>query len=325
MTLYDPSLFLAADIGGTSIKIGMVEQRRNSFALLCRREIPLKNPHRIQPTLNDLLAGWRKIINGHAIDGISIALPKLVDPATGLVAGKNDKLDDLIDIDLREWTRKHFDAPVVLENDARAALIGEWQAGAGQGCRDLLMITLGTGFGSAAVIENRVLRGGHGHAGVLGGHISLEISGQPVDWEDAGCVETLASTVHLKTLVQQVILWTQLQGPLANLATPTYRDVFDLARAADPLALHVRNWSYRVWAVGVHNLVLAYGSSRVIIGGGVAAGADGLCAYVENYINRQKWITWGPVAVQPASLGNNAALVGGAYVLHEFYPPSPPT
>ncbi|MEM7627567.1 MAG: ROK family protein [Planctomycetota bacterium] len=200
---------------------------------------------------------------------------------------------------------------------------GAGGAGAGLGCADLLMVTLGTGVGSSAVVGGRVLRAGHGHGGVLGGHLTVRLDGTPCACGNTGCVEAEASTARLGELIGRLARDGHGDSPLRRVEQPTYRDVFALAAAGDALALAVRDETYRVWSAGVLNLVLAYGSTRVLLGGGVAAGAAGLCGFMREYLHTHGWITWGEVAVEPAALGNDAALWGGLFLADEFLPLDP--
>jgi hypothetical protein len=76
-------------------------------------------------------------------------------------------------MDLRAWAREVLGLPLATDNDARMALISEWQHGAGRGCDNVAVITLYTRLGASAVIESRVLRGAHGQAGIMGGHLMV--------------------------------------------------------------------------------------------------------------------------------------------------------
>src|SRR5262249_29473232 len=132
-----------------------------------------------------------------------MAFPSLIDSRTGRVLAAYGKYADAPQIDLPQWSRKTLRLPLIIENDARMALLGEWQAGAGRGCDDLVMVTLGTGIGTAALIEGIVVRGRHGQAGVLGGHLTVQQDGRQCTCGNRGCAEAEASTSVLPTLAAQ--------------------------------------------------------------------------------------------------------------------------
>src|SRR6478736_1146438 len=89
--------------------------------------------------------------------------------------------------------------PLALENDANAALAGGWQYGAGRGFQSVVLMTLGTGVGTSAVVDGVPLRGQHGQAGCLGGHVTVNIDGERCVCKNIGCVESEASTWALPT------------------------------------------------------------------------------------------------------------------------------
>jgi glucokinase len=101
-----------------------------------------------------------------------MAVPFVVDPlGQRIPSAPREKYPDASDIDLRAWARERFGLDLRIENDAHAALLGEWRHGAGQGSDDFVMLTLGTGIGCSVLIGGRPLRGKRFQAGVLGGHL----------------------------------------------------------------------------------------------------------------------------------------------------------
>ena len=86
-----------------------------------------------------------------------------------------------------------MDLPVFVVNDANAALAGEWAYGAARGCRDVGMLTLGTGIGSSVILDGVPLRGRHGSAGNLGGHFVANVGGAACTCGGLGCAEAEAS------------------------------------------------------------------------------------------------------------------------------------
>ena len=173
--------------------------------------------------------------------GLVLAFPSLVDARSGKVLAEFHKYADAMDLNLPAWCREHLNLPLVMENDARAAAIGEWQAGAGGGCDDMVMVTLGTGIGTCAIIDGRVIRGKHAQATIMGGHLSVAGTPRPCSCGALGCAEAQGSTAYLPAIVEAVC------GPRAVTKLPDFRAVFTLADGGDGDALHVRRHVLGVW------------------------------------------------------------------------------
>ncbi len=211
-------------------------------------------------------------------------------------------------IDLRKWARGEFGLDLVIENDARAALVGEWQAGAGKGWDDLVGITLGTGLGTAAIMNGQLVRGKHGQAGVLGGHFTVQSGGRLCTCGNRGCAEAESSTSVLQQIVCEHPGFSNSR--LRGLDRIDYAGLFRLAREQDSCAMEIRSRTIGVWAAMVVNLVHAYDPERVIIGGGVMAGAEDFFADLVELVRALAHTPWGTVEIVPAQLGDDAALIG---------------
>ena len=113
----------------------------------------------IETSISELLVRSRTPRENLA--GVAVAIPGIVDTREMRLLSVNKKFTDAVGFDLVAWAQKKWQLPLLLENDARSALVGEWQYGAGRGCDNLAMVTLGTGIGGAVLIEGKVLRGKH--------------------------------------------------------------------------------------------------------------------------------------------------------------------
>jgi glucokinase len=168
-----------ADTGGTRIKLALMRDGR----ILGRESFAARSDDGLAPQLPRIAQGLDSLcaaaqVNRDECTAFAMAFPSLIDSRTGRVLAAYGKYADAPQLDLPQWSRKTLRLPLIIENDARMALLGEWQAGAGRGCDDLVMVTLGTGIGTAALIEGIVVRGRHGQAGVLGGHLTVQQDGR---------------------------------------------------------------------------------------------------------------------------------------------------
>ncbi len=310
---------LACDLGGTRMKIGIV---RNGVVLAHASE-PANSKSGLGPGLPVLKAAWLRLLGElkltvGACAGISVAFPSLVDTMSGRILAEYGKYADATNLDLRDWARRELKLPLAIENDARMALVGEWKFGAGRGHDSVALMTLGTGLGTAAVVEGHLLRGKHGQAAVLCGHTTVRYGGRDCSCGNIGCAEAEASTACLREVAAELPEWQA--SSLAQLATLNYAAVFAQATAGDACAIKLRDHSLRVWSTLAVNLIHAYDPEVLILGGGIMASAAVILPAVRDYVNRHAHTPWGKVQVVAGALGDNAALVAGEWLLREQFP-----
>ena len=310
---------LACDLGGTRVKIGVVREG----CVLAQTTEPANSKAGLVPGLPALKTAWLRLLDElklsvHDCAGISVAFPSLIDVKSGRVLAEYGKYVDAINFDFRAWAKKEFNLPLAIENDARMALVGEWKHGAGRSSDNVVMITLGTGIGTAAVIEGKLLRGQHGQAGVLGGHSTVRYGGRDCSCGNIGCAEAEASTAFLEKIAATLPEWNS--SSLRTLATLNYADVFKHAVAGDACALKLREHSLLVWATLAVNLIHAYDPEIVILGGGIMAGAEVILSAISEYVRCHAHTPWGKVRVVAGELGDAAALVAGEWLLREQFP-----
>lgn len=307
---------LACDLGGTRIKLGLVD----SGKIVAQDVIPARSDLGLGPRLPDLESALRRLVAAGGLKlsdcaGIAVSFPSLIEPATGRILAEYGKYRDAPGIDLVSWAKASLGLPLAIENDARMALIGEWRHGAGRGCDNLAMVTLGTGLGTAAVIQGRVLRGTHGQAGCLSGHLTVKYGGRKCSCGNVGCAEAEASTAFLPEIAAEQPGFAA--SALARERVLDYAAVFRLAAQGDPCALAIRDHSLLVWATLVVNLIVAYDPEKVIIGGGILASRDTILPAIQGHVDRHAQTPWGRVQVLGAELGDASALYAGEWLLGE--------
>lgn len=319
-------LALTADFGGTRIKIGLVRDHE----IVVQEVVDASSRGGLAPRLPEIAERMKALClrGGVGLDqcaGVGMALPCLIDPKTQSICSAIDKYPDATNLDLRGWARETLDLRLLLENDANAALAGEWQRGAGRGFRSVVLMTLGTGVGTSAVIDGVPLRGQHGQAGCLGGHMTVEVDGPECVCGNIGCVETQASTWALPLLAQAEPDFAT--SKLSGEAVVDYQSVFRLAEAGDAVATRLRDRAIRVWAATAVNLVHAYDPEVIVLGGGIMRTPEPTRSQIQRYIDQHAWIGWSPtsasstahvkgqVEVRVAKLPDTAALLGLHYLL----------
>ncbi|HLJ90816.1 MAG TPA: ROK family protein [Candidatus Angelobacter sp.] len=307
---------LAIDLGGTHATCAVVEDRELKASIT----LPMESSRGLRPALPLFVDAFRKLMDqtGLKLDqcaGLAFGFAGLVSFKTGRVVSTNQKYDDALEVDLPAWCKESLGLPLRIENDARMALLGEYYAGAAQGFSDVVMMTLGTGIGGAAMIEGKLLRGKHSQAGCLGGHIPVLFTGRRCTCGNIGCAEAEASGWALPLIVKG---WPGVrESTLAKHESPGFLELFDAAGKGDPVAEAIRNRCLHVWAAAASGLIHMYDPEIVVVGGGVMKSGAVILPYMQNYVSTYPWTPWGKVQVRAASLGNHAGLLGAIPLLTE--------
>lgn len=305
---------IGIDLGGSHATIAVVEDDR----ILGSHRVSLDSARPLLPALDVFAAAIRRLLaelkmNAAECEGVALGFCGLADARTGRVVSTNKKYEDAPSIDFREWCSRELGLRFGIENDARMALLGERHSGAARGCDNVVMITLGTGIGGAAMIEGKLLRGKHAQAGCLGGHLPAKVGGRPCTCGAIGCLEAEASGWALPLMARE---WNGFSASqLASHENINFQTLFELADDGDRVAIEIRDYSLKVWATGAVGLIHAYDPERIVIGGGVMRRAEAILPYIQAYVNEHAWTPWGKVQVVAAQLGNDAGLFGAVPLL----------
>lgn len=176
---------------------------------------------------------------------IGLSFPGIVDSQRSKVLSKFVKYKNASEFDFKKWARQEWNLPVALENDDRAALLGEWTKGAGKGYENIVLLTLGTGVGSAVLLEGKLLRGSHFLAGNLGGHMSVKVEGDPCTCGYFGCLETEASTWVLPEKARKHPLFSESMLSHAN--NIDFATLFQEAENGDKVAQELMENCLKSW------------------------------------------------------------------------------
>jgi glucokinase len=195
-------------------------------------------------------------------------------------------------------------APVILENDANAAALGEKWIGAGCDVDDLVLLTLGTGVGGGIISGGKVLRGALGMAGELG-HITVVPNGNPCGCGNRGCVEKHASATAITAMARLLGLGDRL----------TAKEVYDLAIAGNEKARSIFVSMGEALGITLAMLVNTFNFPLYLLGGGVIAAWDLFApAMIEETRRRSYTFRTTETRIEKAALGNEAGLYGAAFL-----------
>jgi len=305
---------IAVDLGGTIIKIGLLKDSQ----LIDRLEIKAQSASGLKSQLPELEAAIDQIILSNQLPreelmGIGFSFAGLVNSSTNKILSTNQKYNDGPQIDLVGWARRKWNCPLFAENDARMALLGEWQYGAGKECSDLVMVTLGTGIGSAVLIDGKLLKGKHFQAGNLGGHFVVNHHGTRCTCGNIGCVEAEASTWRLPSLLKEHPGFPE--SSMRNERVLDFKTLFHHAGNNDRVAKEVLDHCLSAWAAGIITMIHAFDPEVIILSGGIMKSSKIILPSIQEKINNLAWTPWGKVKLVEARFPDSAALYGADYLV----------
>lgn len=305
---------IAFDLGGTVIKIGLMKEGQ----LAARTELVARSASGLKPQLFELEGAIDQLLQSNTLHpkdvlGIGFSFAGLVDSKENRILSTNQKYDDGPETDLVGWARQKWGWPLFALNDARMALLGEWQHGAGKTCSDLVMITLGTGIGTAVLIGGELLIGKHFQAGNLGGHFVVDHEGSVCTCGNIGCVEAEASTWRLPSLLKEHPGFGE--SAMKNEEILDFRALFHHAQNDDRVAKEVLEHCLSAWAAGFITMIHAFDPEMIILSGGIMKSSAIILPALQEKIDRLAWTPWGKVKLAEARYPDSAALYGADYLV----------
>jgi glucokinase len=307
-------LGIAIDIGGSHVTCALV----NDCTVLRKASSPIREA-RLKSTLDALAHAARRLLDeertaASACTGVSMGFCGIVDPDRGRVIATLDrKFEDAVECDLRAWSEQVFGLPLRLENDTRLALLGEWRCGAAKGVDDVVMVTIGTGIGGAAMTGARLLASSHRQAGVIGGHLPVTLNGRRCLCGGHGCAEAEASTWALPEICAEQAGFAT--SPLAAEPQIDFRTLFDHYDGGDPVAAAVLDHCCRVWGTLAVTLVHAYDPELLVFGGAVMNRGYDVLPRIRALVDARAWTPGRTVPIARATLAEDAPLYGAIPLL----------
>lgn len=305
---------IAIDLGGTIIKIGLL----NEGQLIDRKEIIAQSASGLKPQLANIESVINQLLDTNQLKivdvlGIGLSFAGLVDSASNRILSTNQKYDDGPDTDLVGWAREKWNCPLFAMNDARMALLGEWQHGAGQGCTELVAVTLGTGIGSAVLLGGELMIGKHFQAGNLGGHFVVNHAGSLCTCGNIGCVEAEASTWRLPSLLMEHSMFAD--SSMKSEKHLDFKALLHHAGNSDRVASEVLDHCLSVWSAGIITMIHAFDPEMIIISGGIMKSSAVILPALQEKVNQLAWTPWGKVRLVEAKFPDSAALFGADYLV----------
>jgi glucokinase len=312
---------VGVDLGGTTTKLAFINM---DGEIVHKWEIQTDNSNKgknittniaktIEEKLNELGQSKNNLL------GIGMGAPGPINYETGVILNVvNLGWED--NYPLKDRLEAATSLPVLIENDANCAALGEMWNGAGKGAKDLVCVTLGTGVGGGVIAAGNIVQGINGAAGEIGHITAIPSGGALCNCGKTGCLETVASATGIVRLATEKLEKSDASGLLKQRLTETgkigAKDVFDSARDGDVVAIKVlKEVTYHLGFVlaGIANTL---NPGKIVLGGGVSKAGDILLDLVkENFGKFAFSAVRESTELTQATLGNDAGVIGAAWLI----------
>ena len=293
-------MLLAVDLGGSAIKAELLDDHLETLATRTAAT-PAGTA-----ALDRVAAVGRELLADAAGDVVAagIAVPGIVDHRSG--RGLHSVNLGWRDVPVRDVLSTRLGLPVAVEHDVTAAGRAEWLCGAGRGVNDLLVVVIGTGIAAVVVAGGRLVRGGRGQAGELG-HVPVVSNGPVCVCGKRGCLEAVASARGVAAAY----------GARTGRPVSGSREVLAALLAGDRDAQSVWDAAVDALATALLGAISLLGSTRVVVGGGLAQAGDALLDPLRERLIERRTVQVLPDLV-PAAFGHRAGVIGAALAARDL-------
>lgn len=297
------------DFGGTNIKIALIKDSK----ILISSSFAADSDNGIIPKLNEvkeciLLMLKKENILLKDLNAVGIGTPGLVNSIENKIMSINSKYSDIINVDFNKWCQESFSCPLVMDNDANLALLGETNFGCAKGYENAVLLTIGTGLGTAALIEGKLLHGKHFQAGCLGGHFIIDINGRDCSCGSKGCAETLGGSKELAKFAPSLKGFSQ--SKLAGEEQINMEVLIKHMKNKDEFCLNLFDTMMEVYTATIINLIHAYDPEIVVLSGGVMKSKEDILPVLIKKVYSHAWTPWGKVNFKVSEDPDSSVLLG---------------
>lgn len=309
------NLALGIDIGGTNLVAAVIDQQGT---MLSKFTTPSRAAEGGEALMRRVIALARQTMQAYPVRAVGVGSAGQINPETGACTFANENLPGWTGMPIRARLEEALGLPVIVDNDANAAALGECRFGAGRGARDLICLTIGTGIGGGIIVDGKLLHGARGSAGEVG-HIIVETGGAHCPCGMQGCLEAYASATAIVRRTREALASSHPATALHQVEPLTSHAIFTAAANGDPLAEAIVERTAKYLAVGLAGMINLTDPDLVLLGGGVSLAGQPFLERIDRYL--QSWaMTRGRARLGLCALGDNAGVIGAgalAYSLSE--------
>lgn len=302
---------IGIDLGGTSVKYALID---NEGVFHFQGKLPSKADVSAEAVIGQLVAASKETMAsaqqlGVAVKGIGIGTPGIVDETNRIVLGGAENIKGWENLNLADRIEAETGLPVQMGNDANLMGLGETMYGAGQGARNVVFLTIGTGIGGAVVIDGKLFNG-FANRGTELGHVPLIANGEPCACGSVGCLEHYASTSALVRRFSKRASESGISFPNEEINGEL---IVRLYKEGDKLATESLEEHCDFLGHGIAGFINIFSPQRIVIGGGLSEAGD---FYIQKVSEKAHRYAMADCAVNTrimaASLGNKAGSIGAA-------------
>jgi glucokinase len=300
-------VMIGVDLGGTNLRTALLNQAGDILDKQKEATHASDGWKKVVARLVENIAEQREIAErqGLAVAAVGVGAPGVIRMNKGIVV-KSPNFPDWNNLPLKDELEKALHVPVVIENDANAAALGEQWLGAGRGIASMILLTLGTGVGGGIVLDNSIWHGADGMAGEVG-HMTIFPEGRKCGCGNTGCLEMYASA--------RGIVQSYREAHPAAPDSCTSELIYQAAREGDEVAVRVMNDMGRMLGIGIANLINIFNPEMIVIGGGVKEAWPLFISATRKEIMRRAFqVPAERTRIMPSVLGDDAGMVGAAAV-----------
>ena len=298
-----PAYSIGVDLGGTNLRAAAIDE---NGAILDKISGSTDLSEGRDAVIDDIVSNIVKLRDRHGrtgLAGVGIGVPGFILIDKGIILGSHN-MPGFENYPARDEIERRLGAPVILENDANAAALGEKWMGAGHDVDDLVMLTLGTGIGGGIITGGKVLHGYLGMAGELG-HITVDPSGNLCGCGNQGCLEKHASATAVTAQAALLSLGDDL----------TSEQVYRLAVSGNRDAVRIFESMGRALGIALAGLINIFNFPLYLLSGGMLPAWD---LFMPSLLEEAKLRSFcfrnSDTRIEKATLGNQAGLFGAAYL-----------
>lgn len=303
---------VGVDLGGTNIAVGLVNDR---YEIIAYNSVPTNANRPAEQIVADIGGAIKSVLEKGGVNDadcsmIGIGAPGICDVERGIVVRSYSLAWN--NVPLITMMKERFDIPVRIDNDANCAALAEVKTGVAKGCKNVVLVTLGTGIGTGIVINGSIYSGLRGSGSEMG-HMLIDYDGELCFCGRKGCWDAYASVTALIVQAKRAAA-SRPESMLNSASQITGKSVFDAADKSDVTAKAVINQYCQYLALGVSNIINALAPEMILIGGGVSCQGDRILDPVREYVRKNcfdKREEAMPL-IQVASMGNDAGIIGAA-------------
>lgn len=312
---------IGVDIGGTSIQSGLFDPNGH---LVSTWNIKTNNKDRGSSIVEDLSQSIEEKLSEYQLDksmilGIGIGVAGFIDRESGFI---HESINiGWRDFPLKRQMEERMGLPVLIENDANAAALGERWKGAGNGADDLIVMTIGTGVGGGVIANGEIIAGANGMGGEIGHYPLDPKNGFLCNCGKHGCLETFSSATGIVRHALEQVKRNPF-GRLAQLAQKgnnlSSKLIFQLAEEDDPEATAIVNQAADALGYTIAALGVICNPVYALIGGGVSQAGELLLSKIERSFKKYALTRVSDICeIKLCTLGQDAGIFGGAYLIQK--------